>query len=104
MAFDILSKYEHLRSRALGCLKSNYGTEHSHPRFKRGDIVEYWAGYNDDIRFSTEVLSFDSKGGIYLLWDTYWVPIFDDESRSIRLLARTQPIPEVVLRHSSWLA
>jgi hypothetical protein len=48
-----------------------------------GDVIEFTGGYNNDIRYTTEVLGFDKDDEIYLLWDSFWYPIRKEESRSI---------------------
>lgn len=52
-------------------------------KFKVGDLIEFTAGYNNDIRYTTEILALDGDGNIFLLWDCYWFPIKDEESRKI---------------------
>lgn len=51
-----------------------------------GDVIEFTGGYNNDIRYTTEVLGFDKDDEIYLLWDSFWYPIRKEESRSIKKL------------------
>lgn len=53
--------------------------------FKAGDVIEFWAGYNDDIRYQTEIFGFDKEGNIYVVWDCYWSPIRNDKTRNIKL-------------------
>lgn len=55
---------------------------------KAGDIIEFTAGYNDDIRYTTKILGFDKDGDIYLLWDSFWAPIRKEDSRSIKVIKR----------------
>jgi len=53
-----------------------------------GDIIEITAGYNDDIRYTVEILGFDGDGEIYLLWDSFWAPIKNNDVRSIKLIKK----------------
>lgn len=48
-----------------------------------GDVIEFNGGYNNDIRYTTEILGFDEDNDIYLLWDSYWFPIKNNETRLI---------------------
>ena len=75
---SIREKFETYKSKIKG-FKDTDGT------FYIGDVIEFSAGYNNDIRFTTEILGFDEDGDIYLLWDSYWFPIRNDETRSIIL-------------------
>ena len=54
-----------------------------HEDFKVGDIIEFFGGYNGDIRYRAEILGFDKDGDIYLYWDSYWFPIRNDNARKI---------------------
>jgi len=56
---------------------------------KIGDIIEFTSGYNDDIRYTTEILGFDEDDEIYLLWDAYWAPIKNDTKRAIKVIDKT---------------
>lgn len=42
---------------------------------KTGDIIEFWAGYDNDIRYRATIHGFDEKGQVYVNWDCYWFPI-----------------------------
>jgi predicted nuclease with TOPRIM domain len=53
-----------------------------------GDIIEITAGYNSDIRYTVEILGFDADGDIYLLWDSFWAPIRNEDVRSIKLIKK----------------
>lgn len=75
---SIREKFETYKSKIKG-FKDTDGTFHI------GDIIEFSAGYDNDIRYTTEILGFDEDGGIYLLWDSYWFPIQNDERRTIIL-------------------
>ena len=56
----------------------------SFKELKKGDIIEFWGGYNGDIRYRAEIIGFDKDGDIYLDWDSYWFPIRDDNKRKIK--------------------
>ena len=56
---------------------------HDELDLKIGDIIEFNGGYNDNIRYTTEILGFDSDNDIYLLWESYWYPIKNDNKRNI---------------------
>ncbi len=66
------------------------GFKETDGKYSVGDIIEFFGGYHEDIRYSTEILGFDSDGGIYLLWDCYWFPIRDEEIRAIELKTKKQ--------------
>lgn len=42
---------------------------------KKDDVVEFWSGYNGDIRYRAEILGFNTNGEAYIKWDCYWFPI-----------------------------
>lgn len=54
---------------------------------KSGDVIEFTSGYNDDMRYTTKILGFDSDGDAYMLWDSFWAPI-KLGSRDIRLIKK----------------
>ena len=54
-----------------------------HNDFKIGDIITFNCGYNNDIRFTTEILGFDLDGDIYVNWDCFWFPIRNENKRNI---------------------
>lgn len=59
--------------------------ETEHPRYKTGDVIKFTTGMFLNIRATSVITGFDKEGGIYVLWDCYWVPISDDikEARDI---------------------
>ena len=59
------------------------GLQQSNGDFKSGDVVEFWAGYDDDIRYRAEVSGVIGNE-IYIVWDCYWFPIKDDNVREIK--------------------
>lgn len=69
--------------------KINGFTEEGPDGLKAGDVIEFNGGYNNDIRYTTEVLGFDKDGDIYLLWDSFWYPIKpNDYKRNIKIISR----------------
>lgn len=55
-----------------------------HPKFKIGEIISFWGGYNNDIRYKSFITGFGKDGEIYVLWDCYWFPIKDEPKRKIK--------------------
>lgn len=60
----------------------------SHPKFKKGDVIDFWGGYNNDIRYRSYITGFDGDD-IFIFWDCYWYPIKDESKRDIQLV--TEP-------------
>lgn len=56
------------------------------PEFKVGQKILFNGGYNNDLRFRSEITGFDEDGDIYVVWDCYWFPIRNEESRDIKIL------------------
>ena len=54
----------------------------SNDKFKVGQVIEFNGGYNNDIRFKSEITYVDGPD-IYVLWDCYWAPIQDETKRRI---------------------
>ena len=52
-----------------------YTTTNEKLGLKAGDIIEFWSGYHNDIRYRTKILGFDNAGKAYMLWDCYWSPV-----------------------------
>ena len=65
-------------------------------KYSVGDIIEFTSGYNDDIRYTTEILGFDSDNEIYLLWDAYWAPIKDNEIRDIKIVSNNKLNEQII--------
>ena len=42
---------------------------------KKGDIVKFISGYDNNAEFTTEILGFDSVGNVFVLKDSYWATI-----------------------------
>lgn len=78
-----------LRSRAEQYKKEAYaqkGLQKTNGKFSTGDVIEFWSGYNDDIRYRAEVAGV-VKQDIYIVWDCFWSPIQDNETTKIKLAA-----------------
>lgn len=59
----------------------------SHPIFKVGDVISFYGGYNNDIKYISKITGFDEDGDIYLLWDCFWFPIRNtDPNRKIKII------------------
>jgi len=56
-----------------------------HPKFKKGQTIEFWGGYDGDIRYRSTITGFDKDFNIYLLWDCFWFPIKDNKEREIKI-------------------
>ena len=51
---------------------------------KKGDIVEFNGGYDNDIRYTSKIFAVDKRDGdMYVIWDCYWFPIRNEKSRNI---------------------
>ncbi len=57
---------------------------------KAGDIIEFIAGYNMDIKYTTEILGFDEDEDIYLLQDCYQSPIRMEDRRAIKVISTNE--------------
>lgn len=85
---NLLDKYrsngseEELRSKF-----KEFSTKHNlidrHDKFKVGDVIDFFGGFYNNIRYTSEILGFDDEGGIYVLWDCYWFAIKDSDPRKI---------------------
>jgi hypothetical protein len=85
----IRNKFENYKSKIKG-----FKETHNELDLKIGDIIEFTSGYNDDIRYTTEILGFDSDDDIYLLWDAYWSPIRNSKIRDIKKISNITEIVE----------
>ena len=56
-------------------------------QLKIGDTVQFLAGYDKNIMYTTEVIGFDTDNKIYMLWDCYWFGI-DRDDRTLTLISR----------------
>lgn len=82
--FNLIEKYKESEQIQNGIARLNLLSTHS--KFKIGDKIEFTGGYNEDMRFQTEITGFDADGDIYVLWDSYWAPIRDNEKRAIKVI------------------
>jgi hypothetical protein len=57
-----------------------------HPKFAVGEKIEFFTGYNDDIRAVATIKAI-SGDELYVYSDCYWYPIKDDQRRKIRKVA-----------------
>ena len=55
-----------------------------HEKFKVGDIITFFTGYNDDIRARARIKGIDGED-LYVYDDCYWFPIQDDHKRQIEI-------------------
>jgi len=53
-----------------------------HPKFKVGDTITFFTGYNNDIPARARIKGINGND-IYVYNDSYWFPIQDDENRKI---------------------
>lgn len=83
-AFNLIEKYQN--DTALRNSIKNMNLRKEHPKFKVGDVIEFYSGYDDDILYRSEITGFDPNGDIYVLWDSCWFPIQDDSKRRIKLI------------------
>jgi len=94
LSMDLVKKYaeggrdEEYRAKFEEYKPKIKGFTETSGEYSAGDIIEITAGYNNDIRYTVEILGFDGEGEIYLLWDSFWAPIRNDEVRSIKLIKK----------------
>ena len=81
LEIDLRKKSEGHRQKALAL----EGLQKTNGKFSRGDVIEFWGGYNNDIRYTAEI-SGTINDEIYLIWDCYWFPIRDENNRDIKLI------------------
>ena len=62
--------------------------ELKHQKYSVGDVIEFVGGMNRNIIFTTEITGFDVDGNIYVLWDSFWFPIRDEEIRQIKIIKK----------------
>ena len=94
-AINLGKKHQEQKELYLSKLKhfDYYRTEH--PKYKIGQIIEFYGGFNDDILYRSEILGFDNENNIFVLWDCYWFPIKDNKIRQIKLIS---DIPQKILQ------
>lgn len=84
MIWDLTEESEKYRKAATSQSLANDNQE-----FRAGDVIEFFTGYNNDIRARAEIAGTNGSD-IYLVWDCYWFPIQDDERRQIKKQHNTQ--------------
>ena len=52
---------------------------------KVGSIIEFWHGYNSDIRGQFKVTKIEGED-IYLDWVCHWFPIRNEKRREIKVI------------------
>lgn len=81
---DLIEKMGENKQEYIKALSKSTKKHYLNDKFKVGDKILFIAGYYNHLEFKSEILGFDDDGGIYVLWDCYWFPIFDNEIRNIR--------------------
>lgn len=84
-AIILTEKHQNIKKEAISKIKTYKGFSETHKKFKVGEIIQFFGGYNDDILYETEIIGFDEEK-IYVLWDCYWFSIADDEKRKIKIV------------------
>lgn len=80
-AIDLIEKYEHNENIQTGIARMV--KQRKHPKFKIGDEIEFLGGFHGDILYKSKIVGFNDDGGIYVIWDCYWLPIYDTKERKI---------------------
>lgn len=88
---DLIQKHELMFPEIL---KSCYPNDNND--FKRGDIIEFWGGYNGDIKFKSIVTGGKETGEIYVLWDCHWLHIKNEQNRGIKKI-ETADLKDTIL-------
>ena len=81
--FNLIEKYEANKAEWSNKIVKFKDFTIDNPKFKIGDRIQFIGGYNNDMIFITEILGFSEDGDIYVLWDSFWFPIKDNEQRKI---------------------
>lgn len=63
------------------CKEKGYDVN-THEKFKVGETITFFTGYNDDIRAKAAIKGIDGND-LYVYNDCYWFPIQDDDKRKI---------------------
>ena len=89
MSIENLLIRPHVRSERRDALQfsKKHQLNKKHPKYSIGDKITFWAGYNNDIRYMSEIFGVDSDGEIYVIWECFWSPIRDDDRRKIELVS-----------------
>ena len=79
---EIRNRFEKFKNEKIEGFKDS----HSVLNISIGDYIEFNGGYNNDIRYTAEILGFDKDNDIYILWESYWYPIKNDNKRNIKVV------------------
>lgn len=72
------------KNREVAHYMAKHGNDNGkHNKFTIGDVIEFYTGYNDDIRASASIKGINGND-IYVYNDCYWFPIQDDNRRKIK--------------------
>ncbi len=82
---DLIARTEQYRQEYTQAL-ANSIKHYRHDKFEVGDKILFVGGLCNHLEFKSEILGFDENGGIYVLWECYWFPIYDEKVRNIRKL------------------
>lgn len=69
-------------------LRSRGYDKGTHPKFRVGQVIQFWTGYNNDIRAQAVIKGIEG-GNLYVYNDAFWFPIQDDETRKIVIIEST---------------
>lgn len=83
---NLIEKHLDNKENFIGKIQKFKNYKPNHNKFKIGNIIEFFGGMNNDIRYRSEILGFDTDNDIYVLWDCYWFPIKDDCRREINIV------------------
>ena len=97
LEIDLIQKYsDESKKRFKDGFKSKINSIKTHPKFKVGQIISFISGYYDNIKYTTEILGFNKKGEIFLLWDCFWFSIKDEPIRQIEVLNKVKYQNDVI--------
>ena len=83
-ADNLIIKYQREKASMISEIKNLVCYTATHPKYKIGDIIEFYGGYNEDILYRSEIIGFGSNNDIFVLWDCFWFPITDNKQRNIK--------------------
>jgi hypothetical protein len=66
-------------------MKKHGYDKNKHEKFFIGQEIEFWTGYNDDIRARARIKGI-SGNDLYVYNDCYWYPIQDNEITNIAIV------------------
>ena len=82
-------EYEEAFNKMKAKGESVFSDENEKYGLKTGDVIQFIAGYNDDIKYTTKILGFDKDGDAYVLWDSYWFPVkLGDKRRQVKKMEK----------------